>query len=110
MKHSWGWTLALLSLAGCYQRQDPLVRAAQDLQQLSYEFAKREEERRQQFNLLDLGMSDKEVLGRVGPPSARQSLEGDSEERRERWTYQRPMQAPAMLIFTNQRLTEIHLE
>jgi len=110
MKRRWGWALVFLSLGGCYQRQDPLVRAAQDLQQLSYEFARREEERKQQFNLLALGMSDKEVLGRVGAPSSRQSLASDPEERRERWTYQRTMQTPATLIFTNQRLTEIHLE
>jgi hypothetical protein len=110
MKRLWGWVFVLLSLGGCYQRQDPLVRAAQDLQQLSYDFAKREEERRQQFNLLELGMSDKEVIERIGPPSSRQSMESGPEERRERWTYQRAMQAPAIFIFTNQRLTEIHLE
>ena len=40
-----GWALILLSFVGCYQREDPLVRAAQDLKQLSYEFAEREEER-----------------------------------------------------------------
>jgi hypothetical protein len=77
---------------------------------MSYEFAKREEERRQQFTLLELGMSDKDVLKRIGPPSSRQSMQSDPEERRERWTYQRAMQAPATLIFTNQRLTEIRLE
>lgn len=110
MKRLWGWIFALLFLGGCYQRQDPLVRAAEDLRELSYEFARREEERRQQFDLLELGMSDKEVIERVGPPSSRQSLEGGLEERRERWTYQRSMQTPATLVFTNQRLTEIHLE
>ena len=110
MKYVWGWMFVLLSLGGCYQRQDPLVRAAQDLQQLSYEFAEREEERKQQFDLLELGMSDEEVRNRVGPPSARQSLTSDSEEQRERWTYQRTMQPPITLVFTNQRLTEIRLE
>lgn len=110
MKRLLGWLFVLLSLGGCYQRQDPLVRAAQDLQELSYEFARREEERRQQFNLLELGMSDKEVLERIGPPSSRQSETSGLEERRERWTYQRAMLTPATLVFTNQRLTEIHLE
>ncbi|MGE0681556.1 MAG: hypothetical protein AB7P69_11755 [Candidatus Binatia bacterium] len=110
MKHLWGWIFVFLALGGCYQRQDPLVRAAQDLQQLSYEFAEREEERRQQFNLLELGMSDKAVIEQIGPPSSRQSMESGLEERRERWTYQRAMQTPALLIFTNQQLTEIHLE
>jgi hypothetical protein len=110
MKRLWGWIFVFLSLSGCYRQQDPLVRAAQDLQQMSYEFAKHEEERKQQFGLLALGMSDKEVIERVGPPSSRQSLESGSEERRERWTYQRAMQTPATLVFTNQRLTEIYLE
>lgn len=110
MKRVWGWTLVLLSLSSCYQRQDPLVRAAQDLEQLSYEFAKQEEERRQQFSLLELGMSDQEVLERVGPPSSRQSLESDAGERRERWAYQRAMQTPVILILTDRRVTEIRLE
>lgn len=110
MKHLWGWLLVFLALGGCYQRQDPLVRAAQDLQELSYEFAKREEERKRQFGLLELGLSDEEVLKRVGPPSSRQSLPTSSEEHRERWTYHRAMQPPATLVFTNQRLTEIYLE
>lgn len=110
MRRVWGWTLVLLLLSGCYWRQDPLVRAAQDLQEMSYEFARQEEERRQQFNLLALGMSDDEVLTRVGPPTSRRSLEDNSDERRERWTYQRSMRAPATLTFTNQRLTEITLE
>jgi hypothetical protein len=55
-------------------------------------------------------MSDKEVIKRVGPPSSRQTMESGPEERRERWTYQRAMQTPIILILTNQRLTEIHLE
>ena len=105
-----GWALILLSFVGCYQREDPLVRAAQDLKQLSYEFAEREEERIRQFNSLTLGLSDEEVLDRVGPPSSRESLGSNPEERRELWTYQRGLTPPALLTFTNRRLTSIKLE
>lgn len=105
-----GCALVLLFCVGCYQREDPLVRAAQDLKQLSYEFAQHEEERRQQFNSLELGLSDEEVLNRVGPPSSRESLASDPGERRELWTYQRAMMPPTLLTFTNRRLTSIKLE
>ena len=102
--------IMLLSLVGCYKREDPLVRAAQDLRQLSYEFAEREEERLHRFRSLELGLSDDEVLARVGPPSSRQSLTSDPEERRELWTYQRGLTPPTLLTFTNRRLTSIRLE
>jgi hypothetical protein len=101
--------LPFFLLAGCYQ-QDPLVRAAQNLQQSAYDFAKQEEGRRQQMNLLELGMSQSEVLKRLGAPSARQSAGNSPEESRETWTYNRPMQAPAVLTFTNQKLTGIRME
>lgn len=100
----------LLVGAGCYQRQDPLVRAAQDLREAAYEFAKQEEIKQQQFNLLELGMSTNEVLKRVGPPSSRQSLTTGPEESRELWTYQRAMRVPTRLTFTNQRLSDLRLE
>ena len=93
MKHSRAWTfLFLLSLliSSCY-RQDPLVRAAQDLQQSAYDFAKHEEERQQQLNLLELGMSESEVLKRLGSPATRQSAGASPEESREVWTYNRAM-------------------
>jgi len=105
-----GWAFLLLSIVGCYQREDPLVRAAQDLKQLSYEFAKQEEEKIRRFHSLELGLSDEEVLARVGPPSSRESLASAPEERRELWTYQRGLTPPALLIFTNRRLTSIKLE
>jgi hypothetical protein len=112
MKHSHAWIfLFLLSLlmSSCY-RQDPLVRAAQDLQQSAYDFARSEEEHKQQLNLLELGMSQNEVLKRLGPPATRQSAGASPEESREVWTYNRAMQAPAILTFTNQKLTEIRME
>lgn len=110
MKLSRAWLFLLLAGAGCYQRQDPLVRAAQDLREAAYEFAKQEEMKQQQFNLLELGMSTSEVLKRVGPPSSRQSLTTGPEESRELWTYQRAMRSPTLLTFTNQRLSELRLE
>ncbi len=112
MKRYHVWMLLSLwlpVLPGCYQ-QDPLVRAAQNLQQSAYEFAKQEEERKQQFSLLELGMTQSEVLRRLGAPSARQSVGGSLEDSREVWTYTRPMQAPAVLTLTNQKLTEIRIE
>ena len=86
------------------------MRAAQDLQQSAYDFAKHEEERQQQLNLLELGMSESEVLKRLGSPATRQSAGASPEESHEVWTYNRAMQAPAILTFTNQKLTEIRME
>jgi hypothetical protein len=105
------WPLLFLPFlfSGCY-RQDPVVRAAQDLQQAAYEFARQETARTQQFNLLELGMSTQEVLKRVGPPSSRQSLESSAGTSRELWTYNRPMRPPTTLTFVDQRLTEIRIE
>jgi hypothetical protein len=100
--------LGLPLLPGCYQ-QDPLVSAAQNLQRSAYEFAKQEEDRKQQFNLLELGMSQSEVRKRLGPPSARQSRGESPEESHEVWTYNRSMQ-DVVLTFTNQKLTEIRME
>lgn len=109
MKPHWTWVASLLMLAGCY-RQDPLVRAAQDLREAAYDFARQDEERRQQFNLLELGMTENEVLKRLGPPSSRQSLGSDTEDNRQTWTYTRAMQPPVVLTFANRRLTEIRME
>jgi hypothetical protein len=109
MKYAWIWTLLSLLLAGCY-RQDPLVRAAQDLREAAYDFARQEEEQRQQFNLLELGMTKEAVLKRLGPPSSRKSRGAGPEENIEVWTYRRSMHAPAVLTFTDQKLTEIRVE
>jgi hypothetical protein len=103
------WLLLSFFLVGCY-RQDPVIRAAQDLQQAAYDFARQETERTQQFNLLELGMSTSDVIKKVGPPSAKQSMESGPEASRELWTYNRAMRPPTTLTFTNQRLTEIKLE
>ena len=105
----WIFLLLLLWLSGCY-RQDPVVRAAQDLQQAAYDFARQETERNQQFNLLELGMSTNDVIKKVGPPSSRQSIMSDSENTSEVWTYTRAMRTPTVLTFTNRRLTEIKME
>jgi hypothetical protein len=106
------WLLAALSLVvtGCYQRQDPVVRAAQDLQQMAYDFAAQEEAQVRRLNSLRLGMSDSEVLTAVGPPSARQSLMTNAEESRELWTYRGAMRPLATLTFVNRRLIEIRVE
>jgi Protein of unknown function (DUF2845) len=110
MKHNWLWIFLLPAAAGCYQRQDPVVQAAQDLQQMAYDFASQEEEQTRRLNSLRLGMSDKEVLNAVGPPSARQSIAANTEESREAWTYRGAMRPLATLTFVNQRLTEIRVE
>lgn len=103
------WLLLSLLLSGCY-RQDPVVRAAQDLQQAAYDFARQETETTQQFNLLELGMTTSDVTKKVGSPSAKQSMESGPGASRELWTYNRAMRPPITLTFTNQRLTEIKLE
>ena len=109
MKHTWVVIFLSLAGAGCY-RQDPVVRAAQDLQQMAYDFASQEEAQAHRLNSLRLGMSDKEVLNSVGPPSARQSLMTGAEESREVWTYRGAVRPLATLVFINQRLTEIKVE
>src|SRR5215470_7399986 len=104
MKHNWIWGFLILTVAGCYQ-QDPMVRAAQDLQQMAYDMANQQEEQRSHLNNLRLGMTDKEVLDAVGPPSARQSIATNSEESREVWTYRGAVSPLATLTFVNQRLS-----
>ncbi len=66
--------LIFVLCTSCYQRQDPLVRAVQDLQQMANQFATQEEEKIQQFNALRLGMSEDEVMKRLGAPSSRRTL------------------------------------
>jgi hypothetical protein len=110
MKNYGIWALLILSTAGCYQRQDPVVQAAQDLQQMAYDFAHQEEEQTHRLNSLRLGMSDNEVLSAAGPPSARQSLVTNAEENREVWTYRGALRPLATLTFVNQRLTEMRVE
>jgi Protein of unknown function (DUF2845) len=104
------WAVLLLAGAGCYQRQDPVVRAAQDLQRMAYDFAAEEDAQKRRLNTLRLGMSDSEVLDAIGPPSTRQGLGTSAEESREVWTYRGALRPLATLTFTNQRLTEIRTE
>jgi len=110
MKYNWLWISLVLATAGCYQRQDPVVQAAQDLQQMAYDFASQEETQSRRLNSLRLGMSDSEVLNTAGPPSARQSLATNAEESREVWTYRGALRPLATLTFVNQRLTEMRNE
>jgi hypothetical protein len=110
MNRSGWWIVLLLATAGCYQRQDPVVQAAQDLQRMAYDFATQEEAQMRRLNSLRLGMSDSEVLSAVGPPSARQSVATSAEESREVWTYRGALRPLATLTFVNQRLTEIRVE
>ncbi|MGE0824719.1 MAG: hypothetical protein AB7G75_07305 [Candidatus Binatia bacterium] len=110
MKYSTVLFLFFVASTGCYQRQDPLVRAAQDLQDLATDFAAREEDRIQQFTSLRLGMSQDEVLRAVGAPASRQILSTSDDDSRELWTYRGAMRPLGTLTFTNQRLTEIRSE
>jgi len=77
---------------------------------MAYDFADQEETQSRRLNSLRLGMSDREVLSAVGPPSARQSLATSAEESREVWTYRGAMRPLATLTFVNQRLAEIKVE
>ena len=110
MKHLWYLCPFLLTLAGCYQRQDPVVQAAQDLQQMTYDLVSQDETLTRHLNSLRLGMSDREVLDAAGPPSSRQSQMINAEESREVWTYRGALRPLATLTFVNQRLTELKVE
>src|SRR5213594_3965255 len=96
------WISLLLVATGCYQRQDPVVRAAQDLERMAYDFAAQEDERLHRVNALRLGMSDSEVIDAIGPPSTRRSIETSAEESREVWTYHGALRPLATLTFVNQ--------
>ena len=109
MTNYWIWAFLILAAVGCY-RQDPVVRAAQDLQHMAYDLASQQEEQTYRLNRLHLGMTDKEVLDAVGPPSARESIATNSEESREVWTYRGSIRPLATLTFVNQRLTEMRVE
>jgi hypothetical protein len=110
MNRLWCFSLLLVVLSGCYQRQDPVVQAAQDLQQMTYDMVSQDETQTRRLNSLRLGMSDREVLDTAGPPSSRQSAMISAEESREVWTYRGAMRPLATLVFVNQRLMEIKVE
>jgi len=109
MKNYWVWAFLLPAAAGCY-RQDPVVRAAQDLQHMAYDLAGRQEEQMDRLNSLRLGMTDQQVLDVVGPPSARESIATSAEESHEVWTYRGAVGPLATLTFMNQRLVEVRVE
>lgn len=104
------WAVTCVIVIGCYQRQDPVVRAAQDLQRMAYDFAVEEEARQQRLRGLRLGMSDNEVLDIAGPPAARESRLVSAEESREVWIYRTALRPLATLTFVNHRLTEMYIE
>ena len=101
------YTLVVIC-TGCYQRQDPLVRAAQDLQQMADQFASQEDDKIQQFNSLRLDMSEDEVRKRLGTPASQQTLTTSNDENRELWTYRGSLRPLGTLTFVNKRLVEIH--
>lgn len=94
----------------CYQRQDPLVRAAQDLQRMADQFATQEDDKIQQFNSLRLGMSEDDVRKRLGTPASQQAVPTEKDESRELWTYRGAMRPLGTLTFVNKRLVEIQAE
>lgn len=96
--------------SACYQRQDPLVRAAQDLQRMADQFASQENGKIQQFNSLRLGMSKSDVLKRIGAPTSQQMLSTGTDEIRELWTYRSAMRPLGTLTFAQERLVEIKSE
>lgn len=100
----------LIACTSCYQRRDPLVRAAQDLQQMADQFASQEDEKIQQFNSLRLGMSEDEVIKQLGAPVSRRALSTGGDENREQWTYRGAMSPLGTLTFVNKRLVEIRTD
>ncbi|MCS6925792.1 MAG: DUF2845 domain-containing protein [Candidatus Binatia bacterium] len=104
------WMVVCVLAIGCSPRQDPVVRAAQDLQRMAYDFAAEEEARQQGLRALRLGMSDSEVLALAGPPSARESRMLSAEESREVWIYRTAFRPVATLTFVNHRLTQIDIQ
>jgi len=110
MKSPTLWLVLLVAGTGCYQQQDPAVRAAQDLQRMAQDFASYEEDRIQRFSSLRLGMSDSEVIKRLGPPATQQSIDTGADESREVWTYRGSLRPLGTLTFVNRRLVEIKAE
>ena len=110
MKHVVFFFAVIVFCSGCYQRQDPLVRAAQDLQRMADNFASQEDEKIQRFNSLSLGMSEDDVLKRLGPSTSRQTLSTSDDESRELLTYRGALHPLGTLTFVNKRLVEMRSE
>lgn len=105
-----GMVICCMIAVGCAPRRDPVVRAAQDLQRMAYDFAAEEEARQQGLRALRLGMSESEVLALAGPPSAREGRMISAEESHDVWIYRTAFRTVATLTFVNHRLTQIEIQ
>jgi hypothetical protein len=110
MKISLLLTLVLLTGTACYQQQDPVVRAAQDLQRMANDLVAYDEDRTQRFQSLRLGMSPGEVIKILGPPETQRLIESNSDEQREEWTYRASLRPLGTLTFVNSKLVEVRSE
>jgi hypothetical protein len=102
--------LVLLSGTACYQRQDPVVRAAQDLQRMANDLVDYEEDRERRFQSVQLGMSQGEVMKILGAPATQRLVDSDGEEQREEWTYRASLRPLGTLTFANRKVVEIRAE
>ena len=103
-------TLILLTGTACYQQQDPVVRAAQDLQRMADDLVAYDEDRTRQFQSLRLGMSQEGVIKILGPPATQRLVESTSDEQREEWTYRASLRPLGTLTFVNSKLVEVRSE
>jgi len=103
-------TIALLSGTACYQRQDPVVRAAQDLQRMANDLVAYEEDRGRRFHSVQLGMSQGEVMKILGAPATQRLIDGDRDEQREEWTYRASLRPLGTLTFVNRKVVEIRAD
>jgi len=102
--------LVLLTGTACYQQQDPVVRAAQDLQRMADDLVAYDEDRTRRFQSLRLGMSEGEVIKILGSPATQRLVEGNSDEQREEWTYRASLRPLGTLTFVNDKLVEVRTE
>ena len=109
MKISLLLTLVVLTGTACYQ-QDPVVRAAQDLQRMANDLVAYDEDRTRRFQSLRLGMSPSEVIKILGPPETQRLVEDNSDEQREEWTYRASLRPLGTLTFVNSKLVEVRSE
>jgi hypothetical protein len=110
MKHFVLSILLFFIVTACYQRQDPVVRAAQDLQRMANDLVEYEEDRTRRFQSIQLGMSQGEVVKILGAPATQRLVEGDSDEQREEWTYRNSLRPLGTLIFVNRKLVEVRAQ
>lgn len=102
--------LLLVSGTGCYQHQDPVVRAAQDLQRMANDLVTYEEDRARRFQEIQLGMSQGEVMKILGAPATQRLLDSKDDEQREEWTYRASLRPLGILTFVNRKVVEIRAE